>query len=93
MTIQNSGDSVLSWIIEGNEEWVSFSPTSGEIIPSSVPTIVELKIDPDGLDIGEYTVTTIISGNYDNYSQETQISLPILPAPILDRILTSEDDR
>jgi uncharacterized repeat protein (TIGR02543 family) len=67
----------MDWDIDADEDWLSFSPTSGS--SDGDEEEVEVSVDPDGLDADEYEATiTISSPDADNSPRHINVTLEVL---------------
>jgi hypothetical protein len=74
LSVRNDGDGTLNWSASTNQSWIQLSETSG-IAPSNV----EIRINPTGLAIGNYTGTIAITNSEaTNTTQVVNVSLSIV---------------
>lgn len=57
LTVQNSGSGSISWIAVGSASWLTLITTNG----SGHRSILQYRIDPNGLATGDYTTTITVN--------------------------------
>ncbi|MCK5213547.1 MAG: BACON domain-containing protein, partial [Dehalococcoidia bacterium] len=76
LKIWNDGDGDMDWEVESDEDWLSLSPDDGT--SSGEKDSVDVSVDIDDLDAGEYEATiTIRSGDADNSPERLDVTLTI----------------
>ncbi len=80
--VANDGGGTLSWTAAADSEWLTLSPSSGDLVSGSDETVA-VSVDGSGLAVGTHTATVTVSGNADDSPQTIGVEVTVEARPTL----------
>jgi hypothetical protein len=82
-TLTNSGTTALTWQATANASWISFSSMSGSLVSGNTTAVnVSINANANTLPAGTYTATVGFTNVSTGISQNREVTLTVLGAPV-----------